>query len=1091
MLRLNQYFLPFLDTLPLEAYEGSYDDRLVILSLAIASLSAFVALSVSGRIVAASTMRGRLVWAGAGAFSMGGGIWAMHFIGMLAFALPCGIGYDPLETVLSMVPGILASGAALSVISRTTAPSVGRLLGGALLMGGGIGTMHYSGMAAMRPEALLIYDVGMVAISVIVAVVLAFISLSIRFRLRAALSSSPLPAMLLSATIMGLAVSGMHYTAMYAATFYHHPPAVLSGLHLPPTFLAMLIAVFAVLIASATLAASYAGRQIDLVARLSSEMSQRAELERDAQRSRARTQAIVDAVADAIVTIDRGGRIRQWSRGAERIFGYTAEEIVGEDLTVLMPAPHRARHDQYVESFLKTRDAKIIGIGRELTAIRKDGSEFPIDLTVSEVQGIEEALFTGILRDITDRKRAERELIDARQQAEAASRAKSEFLATMSHEIRTPMNGVLGMANLLSSTTLSERQSRLTENLLRSGQALMAIINDILDFSKIEAGRLDLLEADFEPREVVAEVAELLSERCASKGLEFVYFVDEAVPSTLRGDPVRLRQICMNLLGNAIKFTEHGEIMIKMAVAETHADHIILNVAVLDTGIGIPPDKQASVFESFHQIDSSMTRARGGSGLGLAIVKQLVELMGGQIRVESELGRGSCFSFTARMQKSAGEMAAPRGARHLARRLSVLVIDANAVSAHNTSQYLERWGLESAIHTTITGAMAAQGEMVAAGRTFDVAIIDIKGLGDDGVAFAAMLRGNAPAKSTEIIFLASLDSFMGDDGKDGDAFATLAKPVRPSELFDCLASIAAGSRKRHVSPRPSRQAAHAKRPRFDARILVAEDNSINQDVVVGMLDNIGCRTVTVPNGLAAVQAFTQESFSLILMDCEMPEMDGFEATKRIRQTESLINELPENRASPKRIPIIAVTAHALPEMRDKCTRAGMDDFITKPFDDLQLTEALRRHLDTRAGPDYASGPTAVLSAGTDVSLSGEPIDAAVIQQIRLIEGRGSKDLLKRVIAKFIASAPLAAADIRAKYEARDGDALWRAAHALRSSASAVGAAHVARLCGEIEIASRENGPEAATGMLDSLDAAIGAAVQSLQALLDDGHATVH
>jgi two-component system, sensor histidine kinase and response regulator len=1090
MLRLNQYFLPFLENVPAEAYEGSYDHRLVFLSLAIASLSAFVALSVSGRIVAASTTRGRLVWASAGAVSMGGGIWAMHFIGMLAFALPCGVGYDPIETVLSMVPGMLASGAALSVISRTTAPSVGRLLGGALLMGGGIGTMHYSGMAAMRPEALLIYDTGMVAISVIVAIVLAFISLSIRFRLRAVLSSSPLPAMLLSATIMGLAVSGMHYTAMYAATFYHHPMAVLSGLHLPPTFLAMLIAVFAVLIASATLAASYAGRQIDLVAQLSSEMSQRAELERDAQRSRARTQAIVDAVADAIVTIDRGGRIRQWSRGAERIFGYTADEVVGEDLTVLMPTPHRERHERYVDSFLKTRDAKIIGIGRELTAIRKDGSEFPIDLTVSEVQGIDEALFTGILRDITERKRAEQELIDARQQAEAASRAKSEFLATMSHEIRTPMNGVLGMANLLASTTLSERQGRLTDNLLRSGQALMAIINDILDFSKIEAGRLELLEADFEPREVIAEVAELFSERCASKGLEFVYFVDEAVPASLRGDPVRLRQICMNLLGNAIKFTERGEILVKMAVGETHDDHVLLNIAVIDTGIGIPEEKQAAVFESFHQIDSTMTRARGGSGLGLAIVKQLVELMGGQIGVESEIGRGSRFWFTVRLQKSAGEIASPRGARHLPRKLSALVIDANAISAHNISQYLMRWGLEAAVHTTIEGAAAAHGELAAAGRAFDVAIIDIKSLGDDGVSFASMLRGNTAPKPTEIIFLAALDSFMGDDGKDRDAFATLAKPVRPSELFDCLTSIAAGARRRNASPLSTRQTAQAKRPRFDARILVAEDNSINQDVVVGMLDNIGCRTVTVPNGAAAVQAFNQETFNLILMDCEMPEMDGFEAAKRIRQTENLLNGLPENRAAPKRIPIIAVTAHALPEMRDKCALAGMDDFLTKPFDDLQLTEALRRHLEARMSPaPFAGG---ALAAATDeASKPNIPIDVAVIQQIRIIEDRGSKGLLRRVITKFIASAPAAAADIRAKHEARDGDALWRAAHALKSSASAVGAAQVASRCGEIEIAAREKGPEAASGMLSQLDADIGAAVRSLQALIDDGHATVH
>jgi PAS domain S-box-containing protein len=1096
MLQLDQYFVPVFDLIdPGTAYEGTYHTGLVVLSLAIASLSAFVALSVSDRIVAASTARGRLAWAFAGAVSMGGGIWAMHFIGMLAFALPCGVGYDPIETVLSMLPGMLASGAALAVISRATEPGVGRLLGGALLMGGGIGTMHYSGMAAMRPEALLLYDVQMVAVSVFVAVLLAFISLSIRFRLRQVLSTSSLPTTLLAATIMGLAVAGMHYTAMNAATFYPHPTAVIAGLHLAPTLLAMLIAIFTGLIATGTLAASYAGRQIDLVERLSSEIAQRAAIERDAQRSRARTQAIVDAVADAIVTIDRAGRIRQWSLGAERIFGYTADEIIGADLTILMPTPHSSRHYKYVDSFLNTREAKIIGIGRELTAIRKNGSEFPIDLTVSEVKGIDEVLFTGILRDITERKRVEQELIDARQQAEAASRAKTEFLATMSHEIRTPMNGVLGMAKLLSSTTLNERQSHLTDNLLRSGQALMGIINDILDFSKIEAGRLELLEADFEPREVIADVAELFSERCASKGLELVYFVDESVPASLRGDPVRLRQICINLVGNAIKFTERGEILVEMAVSENNTDHVVLSIAVVDTGIGIPPDKRSAIFESFHQIDSSMTRSRGGSGLGLAIVKQLVELMGGEIGVESELGRGSRFWFTLRIQKSGSETAAPHRARHLARKLSVLLIDANAVSAHVISQYLQNWGIEAEVHTTPAEARAVWDATLAAGTGFDVAIIDVKGLGAAGLELAATIRADRAHKTTRVIFLTHMDSFLDENDKDRDhdAFATLSKPLRPSELFDCLTSIAAGTRKRHVSPLLARRAARAKHLRFDARVLVAEDNAINQDVAVGMLDNMGCRVVTVPNGRAAVEAFARDHFDLILMDCEMPEMDGFQATKHIRDTERLMNALPENRGRPKHIPIIAVTAHALAEMRDKCAQAGMDDFITKPFDDLQLTEALRRHLEPYggAGPTHAPIVDNAVAESADDNGAAAPIDASAIQQIRGIEARGSKGLLKRIITTFTAMAPAMAADIRAKCEARDSDALWRAAHGLKSSASAVGARQVSQCCGEIELAARQTGADSAAAMLDVLDARIGVAIQSLQALIADTDATVH
>jgi PAS domain S-box-containing protein len=1021
---------------------------------------------------------------------MGGGIWAMHFIGMLAFALPCGVSYDPLGTVGSMVPGILASGAALSVISRTTAPGFVRLVVGALLMGGGIGAMHYTGMAAMRPEALLMYDPTMVGVSVLVAAALAFVSLGVHFGLRQTLSLSRIPATIVAATIMGVGVAGMHYTAMDAARFYPLESAIAGGLHLPNTLLAMLIAMFAIVVASAALAASYAGRQIDLVARLSSEMTQRADLQRDAQRSRARTQAIVDAVADAIVTIDRGGKIHQWSLGAERIFGYTADEVIGSDLTILMPEPHRTRHHRYVDAFVATREAKIIGIGRELTAVRKDGSEFPIDLTVTEVKGIDEVLFTGILRDITDRKRAEQELVDARRQAEAASQAKSEFLATMSHEIRTPMNGVLGMASLLASTPLNDRQSRLTENLMRSGQALMAIINDILDFSKIEAGRVDLLEADFDPREVVAEVADLFSERCATKGLEFVYFVDEAVPANLRGDPIRLRQVCMNLVSNAIKFTERGEILVEMGVAETHADHIVLNIAVVDTGIGIPADKRAAVFESFHQVDGSMSRSRGGSGLGLAIVKQLVSLMGGQIGVESELGRGSRFWFTVRLQKSASEATAPRAPRHLARTLSVLLVDANAVSAHVTSQYLASWGLDPSVHTTPQEARAAWDEAVVAGTGFDVAIIDLKGLGKAGADLAAAIRTDPRRKAAaDIISLASVDSFVGEGGDDRQAaFATLSKPIRPSELFDCLASIAAGTRKRHVSPLLARRTARARR-QFNARVLVAEDNPINQDVALGMLTNMGCRVVTVPNGRAAVQAFAQDKFDLILMDCEMPDMDGFQAAKRIRDTERLMNALPENKTHPKRIPIIAVTAHALPEMRLKCAIAGMDDFITKPFDDLQLTEAMRRQLESSPQPLYAAAGPRITDR--EEGMPGEPIDTTAIEQIRVIEARGSAGLLKRVLTRFIDAGPAMAAEIRAKFDARDADALWKAAHGLKSSASAVGAVQVSMRCGEIETAARLSGADAAAGMIELLDAELATAVQSLQSLLGEANATVH
>jgi two-component system, sensor histidine kinase and response regulator len=414
MFHLDWHFFPVSDSVDLGTeYVGAYDPALVAISVVIAILAAFVALSISGRIVAAQTERSRWAWTSAGAVVMGGGIWAMHFIGMLAFSLPCGVGYHLIGTMLSMIPGVLASGVALSVISREEKPSLVRLSIGAVLMGAGIGAMHYSGMASMQPEALLRYDPAGAARSVIVAVALAFVSLSIRYRFRRPDTSS-IPATFIAAAVMGCAVAGMHYAAMRAALFYPLPSILKLQMALPPTTLAVVITIFTVLIASIALVASFAGRQAELA------LSLRAE--------------------------------------------------------------------------------------------------------------------------IAERERGEAELIKARHQAEEANVAKSQFLATMSHEIRTPLNGVIGMANLLASTTLNQRQAQLVDNLGRSGRILLALINDILDFSRIEAHELELFEAPFDIREVIAEVSDLFAEQCGTKGLDLIYAVAEDVPLQLSGDSVRLRQ---------------------------------------------------------------------------------------------------------------------------------------------------------------------------------------------------------------------------------------------------------------------------------------------------------------------------------------------------------------------------------------------------------------------------------------------------------------------------------------------------------------------------------------------------------------------
>ncbi len=1088
MLHLDWRFLPVFDRIdPISAYIGSYQAGLVVLSVVVAALAAFVALSISGRIVA-TTSRGRQwAWSSVGAAVMGGGIWAMHFIGMLAFSLPCGVSYDPVGTILSMIPGMLASGVALHIISQRTEPGFRRLVVGAVLMGAGIGVMHYSGMAAMQPEALLRYDPVLVGVSVVVAVALAFISLGVRYRFRG-LDSSSVLATVIAAPIMGSAVAGMHYTAMQASIFFPMPDAPLSNMAMSPNFLAALITIFTVLIMATILIATFAGRQVELAQNLAAEVVRRKALERDAESGRARLQAIFDAVVVGIVTIDRESRIQQWSAGAQRMFGYSAEEVLGTNVNALMPQSFRPVRQSEVKSYLETGDAKVIGVaGLELTAIRKDGSEFPIEINVSEMRAGNEVFFTGILRDITERKRAESELIQARHQAEAANMAKSQFLATMSHEIRTPMNGVLGTANLLATTPLNERQTQLVQNLVRSGQALLGIISDILDLSKIEAGRFELAVVDFDPRELVAEATDLFCERCNSKGLELVYFIAEDVPHRLAGDPARFRQVLINLVGNAIKFTERGEILIELRVAEAGPDAVTLACSVKDTGIGIPSDHQERIFGSFHQVDGSTTRSRGGTGLGLSIVRQLVTLMGGEVGVESELGHGSRFWFTVRLSYSDSGCDTDRSGRTIERPLRVLVVDGNAVSAQIMSMYFGNWGIDATICAGTVEADPAWREAIACGRPFDVAIIDVKGLGCDGVKLARAIRaeGNRPA---EVILLIGLDGSIADDSLESvGAFALLTKPARPSVLFDCLASIASGARGNGVASFYVRKNARAPLPKFDARILVVEDNAVNQDVATGILENMGCKVVTSPNGRSAVELCAVEEFDLILMDCEMPIMDGFEATKRIRECEVDSGGAPGDQSMRPRTPIVALTAHALAEVRERCLSSGMDDFLVKPFDELQMADMLGRWLTPTGLMEAPLAPASGSPAKpSQAAVAHGSIDMAVIERIRSIAGKNGASLLTRVVTQFDATATPLLETMRAKCVERDPEAVWRAAHGLKSSAGAIGAYLVSEQCGAIETMARESGILPADPNLAELSRQLAAATRALHDLVATG-----
>jgi CheY-like chemotaxis protein/HPt (histidine-containing phosphotransfer) domain-containing protein len=424
--------------------------------------------------------------------------------------------------------------------------------------------------------------------------------------------------------------------------------------------------------------------------------------------------------------------------------------------------------------------------------------------------------------------------------------------------------------------------------------------------------------------------------------------------------------------------------------------------------------------------------------------------------------------------RSAGATSAPQPVRHIAQPLRALLLDTNPVSARVMSLYLSSWGIDATVVATAGEAEAACTAAAGAERPFDVAILDFKGLGAAGLDLARKIRSDAHRRRAEIIALIGIDGLVADENLERlGAFATLTKPVRPSELFNCLASLAARMHQGEVVPFFMRRNARAARPQFDARILVAEDNAVNREVAVDMLEQMGCRVVTTPNGWHAAQLFAQEAFDLVLMDCEMPVMDGFEAARRIRETEKRSAKPQTGPEQPPRIPVIAVTAHALAEVHARCLEAGMDDFLVKPFDEQQLTEALRRWLGSRErAPDNRR----------QAEPASEAIDTAAIEAIRAIKGRSSVALLQRVVSQFTATAPALAADIRTKSVEGDAEAVWRAAHNLKSSAAAIGARQLSRSCATIETIARETGVGPVRELLDTLDAELASATRSLQEL---------
>ena len=917
---------------------GYYDYRLVAVSVLIAIFAAYAALDLAGRVTAAHGIA-RFAWLTGGALAMGMGIWSMHYIGMEAFQLPVPVSYDWPTVLLSMVAAVSASAIALFVVSRKTM-GIGTAIIGSALMGSGIAAMHYTGMEAMRLPAMCHYSVGLVALSVVLAIVISFVAMWITFGLRGQITTWSWRKSG-SALLMGLAIPVMHYVGMAAVSFM---PA----------------------------------------------------------------------------------------------------ELKASDLT------HAISISELGIAGIALVTMTILGIVFLASMLDRRFSLHARELELSEER------YRMMAQMNLERERASI--------AEAGSQAKSEFLANMSHEIRTPLNGIIGMTDLTLETELTAEQRDYLETVKLSADSLLNVINDILDFSKIEAGKVDLETIDFDLCSCIEGALKTLALRADEKGLELLCEVSPDVAETVVGDPGRLRQILINLIGNALKFTKEGEIGLKVQTDVAEKDASTLHFIVSDTGVGISPEKLETIFESFSQADTSTTREFGGTGLGLTISRRLIEMMGGRIWVESELGVGSRFHFTVKLKTAQQPKVViePGAADTILNGVKVLIVDDNRTNRRILEGLVKRWGMNPIAVADGEKALAALAAAREASEPYELILTDMHMPKMDGFGLVEEIK-QRPGLSTSTIMMLTSGGQRGDAARCGELgiSAYLLKPVRQSELKEAITKVLSAREQAGAARMITRYSLQEEGgPRMSLHILLAEDNPVNQKLAIRLLEKRGHRVELASNGSQALAALEKTSYDLVLMDVQMPEMDGLEATVLLREKEKL---------SGKHQAVIAMTALVMKGDRERCLAAGMDGYLSKPIRPQELDDVLDQYQPQPGDKSTAS------------EVSDSQHDSVCIKDLfERIDG--DRTLLAELVDLLKEDTPTQLQTARDAIAKGDAAALQRVGHALRGALGNLAAPTAAGIAGELESMGMASDLASAKAKLNEFEKELASVIAILEGL---------